>query len=55
MTDTKDFKVAIVGGGMCGLACAVGLRKAGIHVDVFESTVCMAFHGNNSVADDSNF
>ncbi|KAG6809897.1 hypothetical protein H0H92_014216 [Tricholoma furcatifolium] len=32
----KDFRVAIVGGGMCGLACAVGLMKAGIHVDIFE-------------------
>lgn len=35
----KDFKVAIVGGGMCGLACAVALHKAGVEVDVFESAV----------------
>ncbi|SJL12803.1 related to Salicylate hydroxylase [Armillaria ostoyae] len=34
---TKDFTVAIVGGGMCGLACAVGLSKSGIRVDVFEA------------------
>ncbi|PPQ90620.1 hypothetical protein CVT25_006704 [Psilocybe cyanescens] len=34
---TKDFAVAIVGGGMCGLACAHGLTKAGIKVDVFEA------------------
>ncbi|KAG6811860.1 hypothetical protein H0H92_005531 [Tricholoma furcatifolium] len=27
----KDFRVAIVGGGMCGLACAIGLVKAGVH------------------------
>ncbi|RDB28544.1 Salicylate hydroxylase [Hypsizygus marmoreus] len=33
----KDFKVAIVGGGMCGLLCAVGLARSGIQVDVFES------------------
>ncbi|RDB28546.1 Salicylate hydroxylase [Hypsizygus marmoreus] len=33
----KDFKVAIVGGGMCGLLCAVGLARAGIQVNVFES------------------
>ncbi|KAG7452203.1 FAD/NAD(P)-binding domain-containing protein [Guyanagaster necrorhizus] len=33
----KDFTVAIVGGGMCGLACTVGLSKSGIHVDVFEA------------------
>ncbi|KAK0480944.1 hypothetical protein IW261DRAFT_1475388 [Armillaria novae-zelandiae] len=34
---TKDFTVAIVGGGMCGLACAVGLSRSGIRVDVFEA------------------
>ncbi|KAJ7243390.1 FAD/NAD(P)-binding domain-containing protein [Mycena haematopus] len=33
-----DFRVAIVGGGLCGLACAVGLAKRGIHADVFEAT-----------------
>ncbi|KAJ7915511.1 FAD/NAD-P-binding domain-containing protein [Mycena leptocephala] len=36
-TSAKDFRVAIVGGGMCGLACAVGLAKRGIHTDVFEA------------------
>lgn len=40
-TYTKDFKVAIVGGGVVGLTCAVGLRRAGIKVDVFESAVRM--------------
>ncbi|KAK0436633.1 uncharacterized protein EV420DRAFT_235664 [Desarmillaria tabescens] len=34
----KDFTVAIVGGGMCGIACAVGLSKSGIRVDVFEAS-----------------
>ncbi|KAJ7724174.1 hypothetical protein DFH07DRAFT_855076 [Mycena maculata] len=34
---TKDFRVAIIGGGMCGLACAVGLAKRGIASDVFEA------------------
>ncbi|KJA28656.1 hypothetical protein HYPSUDRAFT_129090 [Hypholoma sublateritium FD-334 SS-4] len=34
---TKDFNVAIVGGGMCGLSCAIGLSRAGIDVRVFES------------------
>ncbi|KAK0477221.1 salicylate hydroxylase [Armillaria luteobubalina] len=34
---TKDFTVAIVGGGMCGLACAVGLSRSGIRADVFEA------------------
>ncbi|KDR85599.1 hypothetical protein GALMADRAFT_373240 [Galerina marginata CBS 339.88] len=36
-TAPKDFSVAIVGGGLCGLACAVGLVRAGIEVAVFES------------------
>ncbi|KAE9402941.1 FAD/NAD-P-binding domain-containing protein [Gymnopus androsaceus JB14] len=39
MPQSKDFKVAIVGGGMCGLMCAVGLRRAGIAVEIFESTI----------------
>ena len=39
MTYLKDFHVAIVGGGMCGLACAVYLSRAGIKVDLFESAV----------------
>jgi len=34
---TKDFTVAIVGGGMCGLACAIALTRSGIKVDVFEA------------------
>ncbi|KAF8590394.1 FAD/NAD(P)-binding domain-containing protein [Ramaria rubella] len=32
----KDFKVAIIGGGMGGLALAVGLIRGGIKVDIFE-------------------
>lgn len=35
----KDLKVAIVGGGMCGLACAVGLKNAGVEVDIYEAAV----------------
>ncbi|KAJ7894048.1 hypothetical protein B0H13DRAFT_2526053 [Mycena leptocephala] len=38
MASTKDFRVAIVGGGMCGLACAVGLARFGIKAQVFEAT-----------------
>ncbi|KAJ6488508.1 FAD/NAD-P-binding domain-containing protein [Mycena vitilis] len=34
----KDIRIAIVGGGMCGLACAVGLAGKGIHADIFEAT-----------------
>ncbi|KAG7099744.1 hypothetical protein E1B28_001559 [Marasmius oreades] len=33
----KDFTVAIVGGGLCGLATAYPLSKAGISVKVFEA------------------
>jgi 2-polyprenyl-6-methoxyphenol hydroxylase-like FAD-dependent oxidoreductase len=43
-TSAKDFRVAIVGGGMCGLACAVGLAKRGIHTDVFEAAVSNLFN-----------
>lgn len=35
-----DFRVAIVGGGICGLVAAIGLNKAGIRVDIYESAVC---------------
>ncbi|KAK7035754.1 salicylate hydroxylase [Favolaschia claudopus] len=34
---TKDFRIAIVGGGMCGIACAVALARKGIRAEVFES------------------
>jgi len=34
--DTQDYKVAIIGAGPAGLACAVELRKAGIDVTIFE-------------------
>ena len=39
----KDFRVAIVGGGVCGLTCAIALAKEGILVDIFEATVCHRF------------
>ncbi|EEB89230.1 hypothetical protein MPER_12696, partial [Moniliophthora perniciosa FA553] len=28
----KDFNVAVIGGGMCGLAAAYGLARAGVPV-----------------------
>ncbi|KAH8117594.1 FAD/NAD-binding domain-containing protein [Phellopilus nigrolimitatus] len=31
------LKVAVVGGGMCGLVVAIGLRKAGVEVDIYEA------------------
>ena len=36
---TKNFQVAVIGGGVCGLACAVALHRAGVSVDVFEAAV----------------
>ena len=38
---TKDFSVAIVGGGMCGLLTAIGLSRAGIEVDIYEAAVSL--------------
>lgn len=38
-SQTKGFHVSVVGGGMCGLACAVYLSRAGVKVDVFEAAV----------------
>ncbi|KZW00703.1 FAD/NAD(P)-binding domain-containing protein [Exidia glandulosa HHB12029] len=34
---TKDFRVAIVGGGIGGLFCAISLRKSGVPFDIFEA------------------
>lgn len=35
----RNFKVAIVGGGVCGLALFVALTKAGLDVDLYEAAV----------------
>lgn len=35
----KNFEIAIVGGGVCGLAAAVALQKAGLNTEVFEAAV----------------
>lgn len=39
LPQTKNFSVSIVGGGVCGLTCAIGLAKEGVPVDIFESAV----------------
>ena len=36
---SKDFTVAVVGGGVCGLTCAIGLAKYGVPVQVYEAAV----------------
>ncbi|UZJ50784.1 hypothetical protein CBS101457_000104 [Exobasidium rhododendri] len=33
----KDFTVAIIGGGIGGLSAAIGLLRAGVHVEIFEA------------------
>ncbi|KAL5490522.1 hypothetical protein ACEPAI_5355 [Sanghuangporus weigelae] len=33
----RPLKVAIIGGGVCGLAAAIGLIRAGLDVDIYES------------------
>jgi len=40
---SKDFSVSIVGGGIVGLVCAIGLAKSGLHVDLFEAAVRLFF------------
>ncbi|TFK41951.1 salicylate hydroxylase [Crucibulum laeve] len=37
MVKKKDFNVAIVGGGVCGLTCAATLEKYGIDYAIFEA------------------
>ncbi|RPD65123.1 FAD/NAD-P-binding domain-containing protein [Lentinus tigrinus ALCF2SS1-6] len=37
--NTKGFQVAVIGGGVCGLACAIALQNAGIAVEIFEAAV----------------
>ena len=34
-----NLDIAIIGGGIAGLVCAVGLAKKGIYVNVYESKV----------------
>lgn len=33
------LKVAVIGGGICGLTLAIGLQRAGIDVDLYEAAV----------------
>ena len=38
-TAVKDFEIVIVGGGVCGLACAIALAREGIPTEVYEAAV----------------
>ena len=39
MSVQKDFTIAIVGGGIVGILCAIALAREGVDVDVFEAAV----------------
>ena len=39
MSTTNNLRVAIVGGGVCGLGCAIALLKEGVDVHVYEAAV----------------
>ncbi len=43
-SNTKDFQVAVIGGGVCGLACAIALQNTGVPVEIFEAAVCRSQH-----------
>ncbi|KAH8099305.1 hypothetical protein BXZ70DRAFT_943202 [Cristinia sonorae] len=38
----KKLRIAVVGGGVCGLTCALALAKEGIQVEVFEAAASFA-------------
>ncbi|KAH9949948.1 hypothetical protein B0H21DRAFT_776995 [Amylocystis lapponica] len=40
-TNPKDFTVAIVGGGICGLTCAIALTQIGVSVQIYEAAIDM--------------
>lgn len=42
MQTAERLRIAVVGGGICGLACAVALAKEGIHAEIFEAAVRIA-------------
>lgn len=37
MTASKDYHVSIIGGGIGGISAAIGLKRAGVPVDLFEA------------------
>ena len=39
MSSQIDFSVALVGGGIVGLVCAIALGQVGVEVDIFEAAV----------------
>lgn len=47
----KQLRVAIVGGGVCGLTCALALAREGIRAEVFEAAVSHSTHCGVSFSD----
>lgn len=47
----KQLRVAIVGGGVCGLTCALALAREGIHAEVFEAAVSHMTHCGVGLSD----
>lgn len=37
---SKKLRVAVVGGGVSGLTCAIALARLGLDVQVYEGAVC---------------
>lgn len=54
-SDLKSSTIAIVGGGVCGLACAIALAQEGISSHVYEAAVRSgdpgALHDTDTVRD----
>lgn len=38
-TSGKDLDIAIIGGGVCGVSCAIALQKHGIKARIYEGAV----------------
>ena len=51
----KGLRVAIIGGGVCGLVCAVSLMKAGVDVHLYEASVRAALRMSRMYAHPEHF
>ena len=40
MNRQPNMRIAIIGGGVCGITCAAALAKNGINADIYEAKVC---------------
>ena len=50
----KQFQVAIIGGGVCGLTCTLGLLKYGVSVQIYEAAVQSNALGRRQCADNNH-